>query len=392
MKPFRHLILLLFIVPVLLVSPNGMVRVRGSTTHGYKPHFPIYITRDIDFEYLGFPGSGSPDDPYILERLEITGYDSAIQIEETSASFIIRNCILGGSSRDLGSIVALQRVGGFALQDCDIFTGYNGLRLIDCWNSDITGNRIYDCHNGIDISIIRKGNVSSNTIFGNNVGMNFGGTSSLSHCSFTHNRVYGNTGRGIDIQAGWNNTFYSNRIGWNGGTIWPNVRDSGLNNTWDDGVSQGNFWDDYVGYGDYDIPGDADFVDRFPSLLTDEATPTIDDPDDIQIEQGDREAELVWIPSDEYPHEFIINMNGDLLDMGVWNGKQINVPLKELDIGVYNFSLRVKDAEGIEASDNVLVQVIQPIFGISTDPVLPFVVVGAIALIVILIILRRKWM
>jgi parallel beta-helix repeat protein len=88
------------------------------------------------------------------------------------------------------------------------------------------------------------------------------------------NTIYENRGQGIFVPTGgfgFNNTFFHNVICSNGdgstmsdGNAWDDSHDS-QNNAWDDGVSLGNFWDDYSGTGDYRIPGGARSVDRYPS-------------------------------------------------------------------------------------------------------------------------------
>ena len=60
------------------------------------PSEKIFIQSDDDFEVLGFSGSGTEVDPYLIENLEImpgTFYDN-IEIMNTTKHFIIRNCHL----------------------------------------------------------------------------------------------------------------------------------------------------------------------------------------------------------------------------------------------------------------------------------------------------------
>ena len=59
---------------------------------------------------------------------------------------------------------------------------------------------------------------------------------------------------------------FGNEIGWNGysGSY---CYDSGLNNTWDNGVDMGNWWSDYGGSGVFLIGGSAGSIDRFPMIL-----------------------------------------------------------------------------------------------------------------------------
>ena len=73
-------------------------------------------------------------------------------------------------------------------------------------------------------------------------------------------------GVGITIRSDWSydssqneifgNMFVNNTEG--------NALDDGEDNSWDDGIGSGNFWDDYGGTGVYVIPGTAGSVDHYP--------------------------------------------------------------------------------------------------------------------------------
>ena len=68
-----------------------------------------------------------------------------------------------------------------------------------------------------------------------------------------------------DIGISCNGAARNNRVYYN--TIIDNVlnaEDDGLNNTWDDGISEGNYWSDWDGDGEYEISGYANAVDRYP--------------------------------------------------------------------------------------------------------------------------------
>ncbi len=54
------------------------------------PHNPIAITSDSGFEV--FPGSGTAEDPYVIEGYNITTDSTGISIADTTEHFIIRNC------------------------------------------------------------------------------------------------------------------------------------------------------------------------------------------------------------------------------------------------------------------------------------------------------------
>ena len=55
-----------------------------------------------------------------------------------------------------------------------------------------------------------------------------------------------------------------NRLGLN---EMSNAIDDGLDNKWDDGVNQGNYWNNYDSSGVYLVPESAGSVDYYPLLL-----------------------------------------------------------------------------------------------------------------------------
>ncbi|MFO7836643.1 MAG: right-handed parallel beta-helix repeat-containing protein [Candidatus Thorarchaeota archaeon] len=83
-------------------KPFAMAQEPGSRLEPgeYTPHVPIAIDETSDFETQGWPGSGTPGDPYVISELNIT-YDVnefLISIVNTNASFVIRDCYLDQGS------------------------------------------------------------------------------------------------------------------------------------------------------------------------------------------------------------------------------------------------------------------------------------------------------
>jgi len=78
------------------------------------------------------------------------------------------------------------------------------------------------------------GTICNNTLFGNNIGIEIDSGSSSNNLYY--NILYDNT---------------------------QNANDDGSDNTWDDGVSLGNYWGNLNAPGEYVIPGSAGSVDRY---------------------------------------------------------------------------------------------------------------------------------
>jgi len=113
-----------------------------SEASGLKKRGPIEITGDNGFtrENGVVSGSGTADDPYIIEGWEIdaTGHKYGIRIVGTRAHFIIRNCRIYGAEKA-------------------------GISLVNVGNGKITGNTITS--NGFGIELER----SSNNIIEHNI-------------------------------------------------------------------------------------------------------------------------------------------------------------------------------------------------------------------------------
>ncbi|MEM3397217.1 MAG: right-handed parallel beta-helix repeat-containing protein [Thermoplasmata archaeon] len=119
-------------MPTVSASPGETSRIKISEL---RPHSPITIEKDSDFNFANgvVSGSGTEWDPYIIEGWEIFGsddpqnYDTAIQILPTKKYFLIRNCV--------------------------IHFGYIGIRLGSCSHAIIENNTIIDTRRfGIDLA------------------------------------------------------------------------------------------------------------------------------------------------------------------------------------------------------------------------------------------------
>ena len=118
---------------------------------------PIQISQNDDFESLGFPGSGTPENPYRIENLhfilnETLWTRTAIYIHGTNKSFVIDNCIFEGFEEDFG--------------DWTDVAG-EGIKLIQVQNGEIS-NCVFDTlrhgvsFEGSEEVIVRECSFSSN--------------------------------------------------------------------------------------------------------------------------------------------------------------------------------------------------------------------------------------
>ena len=133
----------------------------------YIPHSPIYIYGDAAFESQGWPGSGTPTDPYRIEYLEISAayYDDCIYIRDTNAHFVIRDCLLSGGYT---GIYIVNAANGQLINNTCVFNGYGyGIEISssssiliangNCSNNEY-GVYLYSCSDIVITDSIVSGN------------------------------------------------------------------------------------------------------------------------------------------------------------------------------------------------------------------------------------------
>jgi len=185
------------------------------------PHDSIVIDGDADFSATalleGWPGDGSPGNPYIIDGLDIDlgGADgSCIKIINTQVSFIIRNCSLTGAKndgegdfRDQAGIYLHNVMHGKLVKN--ILDGNSlGISLNNANYSTVTDNI---CTNNRWSGILYYGSsyttLANNTCTNNDYGINIRLTSSSN--TLTNNICY-NNGGGIHVTNSESNTVTSN--------------------------------------------------------------------------------------------------------------------------------------------------------------------------------------
>ena len=246
---------------VLVVALLGAVEASE-----YALHAPIRILGNGGFtrENGVLSGSGTAEDPYIIESLEIDAggheFGIGIYIENTDAYFIIRDSkIYGadrGESRQEGSGIQLRRVRNGRIEGCEITRNREqGISLYDSSNITIRANVIQGNKKGIYLENSSDNEISNNVLRGNTrygiylmrssrstvvgnttienglygIRLYFssqdtvdGNTVSGSHRGIVldkasrntvvNNRVEGNISRGIDLWRSTSNTISGNRV------------------------------------------------------------------------------------------------------------------------------------------------------------------------------------
>ncbi|MFW9926537.1 MAG: NosD domain-containing protein, partial [Candidatus Thorarchaeota archaeon] len=276
-------------------------------------HDPISITDDSQFSEMGFPGSGTNEDPYVIDDLVIVDEDSCIRISGTISFFTIRNCFLTCPN---AGVIQLENVYNGIIEDCRIEGGEFGISFRNCGYIEIVGTIISgSLPAGIKVSDSNYNiSISHNRIFGCETGIFVENTE---NCIIHMNRIYYNRFGIHLVEDTYNNIITQNSLGWNnnqGNRFGDNIdggnaHDSGSNNYWD-----GNSWSDYRSwYVWYEIGGGSDPQDLprdlNPSSLFDLSSPVITISEiDIVIE-GNSSAFLSWTINEEFPVSFELYQN-----------------------------------------------------------------------------------
>ncbi len=134
---------------------------------GWAPRGPIYIFGDDGFTWENgvIGGSGTPDDPYIIEGwvIDTLGYDYGIYIDHTTAHFVLRDCIVRYPQERAG--IFLSAVKNGRIEGCSVYGGKVGIHLLSSSDVVITGNAIGYCERGIILSTASDNNL----IYGNSI-------------------------------------------------------------------------------------------------------------------------------------------------------------------------------------------------------------------------------
>lgn len=215
--------------------------------------------------------------------------ESAIYITGASSQINIINCTLywnlqhgiyiGGDSSAVyveGSDIYDNEQNGILIEDSNSNTVVNnniynnsddGINIYRGLNNNVSWNNIYENENGITLEGTNQEDTMLNAIYHNTIHHNHIGIEFVIYApqnNITYNTIHNNTQYGIEIP------FTNNRENNNNNIHHNNFMDNTLgnaydecNNDWDDGISEGNYWDDYDSNPPYEIPGGYN-ADNYP--------------------------------------------------------------------------------------------------------------------------------
>ncbi|NHJ13038.1 MAG: hypothetical protein EAX95_05140 [Candidatus Thorarchaeota archaeon] len=154
---------LLGAVVIIIVGLAGIVVLLQFDTLFPPPR--ISIDSNSDFEDLGFEGDGTVENPYIIENRIITVKPAdvlnCIEIRDTTAHFIIRDCTLSTGLSATG--IYLHNVQNALIEDCRISNALYGIVVDSSNNVEVRSNRIMYCTTGLWIVLSTNYDYSDNT-------------------------------------------------------------------------------------------------------------------------------------------------------------------------------------------------------------------------------------
>ncbi len=206
----KRSILILLTLTLSIYASNINVQITAEendytpTLLELTPHDPIEITSDSDFEV--FPGSGTAEDPYVIEGYNITTTEyNGIYITDTTKYFTVRNCYV--DAEDYGIYIDDVADGTVTVINNTCNNNYRcGINLWSSGSSTVINNTCNDNLEGIYLSNSGISTVVNNTCNNNDKGiwLNFSGISTV------ENNTCNNNWRGILLQDSVSSTVVNN--------------------------------------------------------------------------------------------------------------------------------------------------------------------------------------
>ncbi|MHA2265115.1 MAG: right-handed parallel beta-helix repeat-containing protein, partial [Candidatus Thorarchaeota archaeon] len=218
--------------PHLLQKTTPIMIEEERSTTNLVDHGPIIINSDSEFISMaadeGWPGTGSKEDPIIIEGLSIVAENRCIDISNTQVYFIISRCSVNRTNPALSDYaILLSSVLHASVIDCIIISG-TGMKLEDCPEAVIRGNSITwelrlagsdSCEVAYNRDLTLWVTYSDDCVFRGNSPLRTVILDSSRNCTFADNVLenyeWENGGVGIRIDGGdlaWNHSFSNNSV------------------------------------------------------------------------------------------------------------------------------------------------------------------------------------
>ncbi|MFX1424643.1 MAG: right-handed parallel beta-helix repeat-containing protein [Promethearchaeota archaeon] len=205
-------------IPNELTKGHTTLVSKSAYSQTYTPHSSIVITNNAYFATQGFSGSGTLDDPYQIEYLNITAPSGdLISISDTTVNFCINNNFLNGLTT-ASSGISLTNVHNAVIKNNTVLNARFGVFLLNITNCTLLENLVHDnMLNGVHLKEASNTTITNNTIYNHNYG-EYPYSSILldnsSHSSITHNSL-SNSYIGINLLHSAHTNFIRNNTVFN---------------------------------------------------------------------------------------------------------------------------------------------------------------------------------
>ncbi|TFG03580.1 right-handed parallel beta-helix repeat-containing protein, partial [Candidatus Thorarchaeota archaeon] len=161
----------------------------------YTPHAPIVISDDGDL--AAFPGNGTAANPYRIEGYNITSDGVCIDIQDTTAHYLITDCLISAPGSSSSHGIRIISAPNGTIQECMVERHQAGLRMENSVDCSIVNNTFRDnsgngfhcsgggnilvknntaVDNGFGLRLIMENSiVQNNSLYNNSVGLYMGG-------------------------------------------------------------------------------------------------------------------------------------------------------------------------------------------------------------------------
>jgi parallel beta-helix repeat protein len=261
------IVIAVFIVIVVAITGSYLLlkieKGKSGGEIGLAHHGTIHIDGNADFTATNgvVGGSGTKNDPYIIQNWAISAENAhGIEIRNTTAYFVVRNCLVENGGVSYDGIFLSNTVNG-KIENCTSYSNYagihldyssnntlannscssdeDGIRLDSSSNNTLTNNSCYNSSSGIYLSNSDNDNLTNNACDTNYYGISI---YSSSGDTLTNNSS-DNNGYGIYLSVSNDDRIYHNNFVNNVNQAF----DDG-SNSWDNGYpAGGNYWSDYTG-------------------------------------------------------------------------------------------------------------------------------------------------
>jgi len=177
--------LLCVLLIIFGISSSSSIRVNAATVSNdissyssLTPHASISITSDVELE--AFPGSGTAEDPYVIEGYNITTTDeTGIYITGTTKYFVVRNCYVDAST--YGIYIKSIAYSSASVINNSCWNNFWGILLQSSGGSSVVNNTCNDNNwYGIQLQSSGGSSVVNNTCNNSGVGIALNGCGSSS--------------------------------------------------------------------------------------------------------------------------------------------------------------------------------------------------------------------